>query len=113
MTLSKHVINDFYGLPTLGDGEDLLGLLSEIDMATVTTTICKPSTKWKKSGDLFRHFPQKGLLDKVWPWYAFICANLLPTAQLSDVSRERAILLYAIVTGASIDVGRVIFDHFM
>ena len=29
------------------------------------------------------------------------------------MTRERAILLYALVTSASIDVGRVIFDHYM
>ena len=63
--------------------------------------------------DLFQYFPWKGLLDKVRPWYAFFGANFLSTAHLSDVSRERAILLYAIVIGASIDVGWVIFDHFM
>ena len=42
-----------------------------------------------------------------------MCANLQPTTHLSDVSRERAILLYALATGASIDVGRLIFDHYM
>ena len=52
-------------------------------------------------------------MDKVSPWYAFVCASLQPTAHLSDVSRERAILLHALITGAFINVGRVIFDHYM
>ena len=55
-------------------------------------------------GDVYKHFPHKVFLDKVKPWYAFVCANLLPTAHLSDVSKERAILINAFMTGASIDV---------
>ena len=57
--------------------------------------------------------PHNALLDKVRPWYAFVCASLLSMAHLSDVSRERAILLYALMNGASIDVGWVIFYHYM
>ena len=38
-----------------------------------------------------------------------MCTNLLPTAHLSDVSRERTILLNAIMTRASKDVGKVKF----
>ena len=64
-------------------------------------------------GDVYKHFPRKALVDNIRPWYAFVCVNLQPTAHLSDVTRERAILLYALVTGASIDVGRVIFYHYM
>ena len=52
-------------------------------------------------------------MDKVRPWYAFVCASLLPTAHLSDVSREKSILLFALMTGASIVMGIVIFDHYM
>ena len=29
------------------------------------------------------------------------------------MTRERAIMLYALMMGASIDVGQVIFDHYM
>ena len=82
-------------------------------MTTVSTAIYKPGIVWKMSGDVYKHFPWKDLLDKVRPWFAFICACMLPTAHLRDVSRERAILLYEIITSASIEVGRVIFDNFM
>lgn len=58
---------------------------------------------------LKKKFPRKGLVDTMRPWYAFVCANLQPIAHLSDVSRERVILLYVLATGAFIDVGRVFF----
>ena len=36
---NKDVINNYYGLPTTGDEEDFLRLLSEIDMATVSASV--------------------------------------------------------------------------
>ena len=82
----KHVINDFYGLPTLGyeegDEEGYLRLLTDIDIATVSATICKPGMVWKMAGDAYKHFPRKGLVDTIRPWYAFVCANLQPTTHL-------------------------------
>ena len=48
MKFDKHVINEFYGLLTLGyeegDEEDYMRLLTDIDMATVSAIVCKPST---------------------------------------------------------------------
>ena len=65
ITFTKHVVNEYYWLPTLGDDEDYLHFLSEIDMATVSSIICKLGTVWKISGDFYRDFPCKALLDKV------------------------------------------------
>ena len=113
VTFTKQAINNYFGLPTLGDNEDYVRLLSDVDMAMVYSFVCKPGIVWKMSGDVSKHFPRKCLLNKVRPWYAFICASLTPMTHLSDVSRERAILLYAIMVGASIDVGQVIFDSYM
>ena len=52
----KHVINEFYGLPTLGyeegDEEDYLRFLSDIDMAIVSAIVCKSGTVWKMVGDV-------------------------------------------------------------
>ena len=60
VTFTKQVINECYGLPTWGDDEDYLCFLSEIDMAIVSATICKPGTVWKMFGDVYKHFPPKG-----------------------------------------------------
>ena len=57
VTFTKQVINEYYLLPTMGDDEDYLRFLSKIDMATISSTICKPGTIWKKLGDVYKHFP--------------------------------------------------------
>ena len=84
---SKEVINEYYVFPTMGENEEFLKLFSEVDMAMVSATICKLAIIWKMIRDVYRNFPRKGLIDKVRPWFAFVCANLLSTAHLSDVSR--------------------------
>lgn len=53
-------------------------------------------------------FPQQALSHYGKAWYAFIGANIQPTRHVSDVTRERATLLYAIVTGLNVDVGVLI-----
>ena len=38
-------------------------------------------------------------------WHYFICAWLTPTAHLTEVTKERALLLYDIKKGLTINVG--------
>ena len=41
-------------------------------------------------------------------WYTFICANLKPSLHLFIVTRDKTILLYAIIQGSKFDVVHVI-----
>ena len=52
------------------------------------------------------HFPSKDLHPHMKVWHHFICARLVPTMHLSEVTKERAALLYAILMGKKINVGR-------
>lgn len=42
-------------------------------------------------------------------WHAFLCARLIPITHLSNVTKDSAIMLYALAMGFSIDVGKVIY----
>lgn len=42
-------------------------------------------------------------------WHAFLCARLMQVTRLSDVTKKRALLLYALASGFSVDVGKVIY----
>ena len=47
-------------------------------------------------------------------WHYFICARLMPTMHLSEVTKERSVLLYGILMGKKINVGRwvqLIINH--
>lgn len=74
----------------------------------------KANTKEKVS------FPYSALSQYGKAWYAFICANLMPTRHQNDITKEREILLYGIVHQCygsenerriyDIDVGMIIHE---
>ena len=43
-------------------------------------------------------------------WQYFVCQKMMPATHFSDVTADKAVLIYAILRGMSIDVGRVVFD---
>lgn len=52
--------------------------------------------------------PKAALRDQyVKAWHAFVCARFYPSSHTSNVTKDMALLLYAILTRKSIDVGRV------
>lgn len=60
-------------------------------------------TSWNQYGAVT--FPHKELSRYGMAWYMFLCAKLMSSTHLTDVTQERVVLLYAIVTRKSIDVG--------
>lgn len=72
----------------------------------VIRQLCRPGAAWKsKDQQGAMTFPHKELSRYGKVWYTFLCAKLMPSTHLADVTQERAVLLYAIVNGMSIDVG--------
>ena len=51
-------------------------------------------------------FPSIGLTRECKAWYYFLAARLMPLRHFSDINKERAMLLYSIVTGKSLDLGK-------
>lgn len=54
---------------------------------------------------------KKNLKVKVVLWYVFISKRMMPVGHTNNVQRERALVLYAIFTGLTIDVGKLIFGQ--
>lgn len=80
------------------------------DWDQVLTNLCRPGVEWTLKGTEAIHFSQKELSRYSKAWYYSICAKFLPTTHVSDVIKDRAMLLYAIVTGKTVDMGQVIQD---
>lgn len=89
-----------------------LALLEELDLNEVSRVLCKPGTVWAtKEGTTEKlSFPHTALSRYVKAWYSFICANLMPIRHQNDVTKDRAVLLFGIVTGKRVDVGRIIYS---
>lgn len=81
-----------------------------VDPDEVIRTLAKLGTSWKRSGDDVINFSASGIFTKCKAWYHFVSAKLLPSGNLSEVTKEREILNYAIQRGLSIDVGLGIYN---
>ncbi|KAG9444990.1 hypothetical protein H6P81_016330 [Aristolochia fimbriata] len=84
----RQMINDFYGV--LDKAVDMLHLRQE----WATGTDGRP-----------RHILKRDLRPEARVWMYFICARLLPATHYTEVTVDRAYLLYAIMTGHLVNVG--------
>ncbi|PIN11694.1 hypothetical protein CDL12_15703 [Handroanthus impetiginosus] len=51
------------------------------------------------------HFPRTTLTFAADNWLRFVSARLLPSSHTSEVTRERAVMIYAILTDVPFDIG--------
>ncbi|PIN21730.1 hypothetical protein CDL12_05568 [Handroanthus impetiginosus] len=77
----------------------------------ISETICAAPPNWV----LNVHnepigIPRSSLTNKAWDWLRFINVLLYPSSHLSEVSNDRAILLYTILTGVPLDIERYIHN---
>ena len=109
MKYDNTTINNLFCLqynPVGPDDVDLL-LNNKANIPMITQAICLSSgTRWTIVREAHAHFPSKDLHPHMKVWHHFICARLVPTMHLSEVTKERAALLYAIQTGKKINVSR-------
>ncbi|EOX93875.1 Uncharacterized protein TCM_002866 [Theobroma cacao] len=43
-------------------------------------------------------------------WLYFVVARMLPVKHVSDITKDKALLLYCILIGKAIDIGRLIYN---
>ena len=92
--------------PVGPDDMDVL-LNNKANIPMITQAICQSKgTRWTIVRDAHAHFPLNDLHPHMKVWYHFICARLMPTMHLSEVTKERVALLYAILMGKKINVGQ-------
>ena len=72
--------------------------------------LTKGKCEWKQHPSTFEvtTFPMAALRSVPKAWYNFLCVTLKPSLHLSTVTKDKAILLYAIVKDIKFDLGYVI-----
>lgn len=61
--------------------------------------LCRPGVIWTLKGNEDLHVSSNELSQYGLALFYFICARMLPSIQLLEINRDRASLLYAIITG--------------
>ena len=108
----KHVhydtgmINQLFCLQYTPHGLDELDLLvKSANMEEISNEICGRATKWNIVRGEHAYFPSKDLHQNMKVWHHFICGRLVPTLHTSEVTKDRALLLYGIKKRLKINVG--------
>ena len=111
VNFSPKAINRFFKLPDIENDEYNQFIAKQIDFEEILQEIAVPGTRWKLSDDKPITFKSIGLTRDCKGWHYFLGARLMPVRHFSDVNKDRAILLYCLMTGKSLDVGKFISSH--
>lgn len=107
--IGEDEINGYYQFPTAGQRNAYASFVSQgPDYELIIRELCQPGTTWTLHESGSMTFPHSRLSLYGKAWYAYICAKLMPCTHVSDVTKERAVLLYSIVKGMKMDVGLII-----
>ena len=106
-------IKRFLKLQDIENNEYHAFLRGKIDYQEVLRTITVPGTQWKVTDGKPITFPSIGLTKECKAWYYFLATRLMPVRHFSDITKERDVLLYALVTEMSIDLGKFLSFHIM
>ena len=79
------------------------------DLDPVVESLGKPGTQWIKRGGKKLTIPSNKLYKEAQVWWHIMASRLMSTSHLSDITKEWLTLLYAVMTGMMINVGKVIF----
>ena len=84
-------------------------LLNEPDYQKIVDLLTAGKGKWKGTKKtLYKSISKGDLTEEAKVWFYFISSVLLPSKCLSTMRRDEAILLYALLKGYKINVGKII-----
>ncbi|MFQ6648171.1 hypothetical protein Gotur_021200 [Gossypium turneri] len=113
--LTSKSINDLFNLPDVEEDE-YYPMMSNINwdfLQHVLDVVTNPGSQWilRKYGS---HSCQREYLKPVAKvWFYFFCYSFMPISHSSTISMERMLLLYAILTEKSINVGKIILKEIL
>ncbi|PKU67230.1 hypothetical protein MA16_Dca018724 [Dendrobium catenatum] len=104
-------VNHLYKLRDFKFDEYTAFTLEPINSDVLLRVLCKPynGTMWKKRKDKIIKFPTSYLTQLSKVWHYFISTHLLPSKKKGEVTKEQAMLNYAIQVGYTIDVEKHIY----
>ncbi|PIN16586.1 hypothetical protein CDL12_10760 [Handroanthus impetiginosus] len=105
---SARTINSVFGTPFIDTPGEILKFLEDHPpLVTICELICREIPQWILSRlNEPIHFPCTTLTVAADNWLRFVSARLLPSSHTFEVTRERAVMIYAILTDIPFDIGR-------
>ncbi|PON41193.1 LOW QUALITY PROTEIN: hypothetical protein PanWU01x14_291710 [Parasponia andersonii] len=108
----EEAINAIFGLrDPVDEHSEFVEEVTEPKLLTVLETVAVTEAEWNVSSLGAYTCLQSSLNLATKIWYHFLKSYLLPTTHGKTVSKDRALLLYSILIGKSINVGRIIYKE--
>ena len=106
---SKEEINILFSLRVQKDGSKFKKQQKEPEHQKIVDLLTAGKGEWKGTKKTpFKSIAKGDLTEEANVWFYFISSILMPSKHLSIVRREEAILLYALLKGYKINVGKII-----
>ena len=106
---NKEKINGLFNLKVQKGGSKFKRLLKEPEDQRIVDLLTVDKGKWKATKKTpYESIARGDLTKEAKVWFYFISLVLLPSKHLSIVRRNEAILLYALLKGYKINVGKII-----
>ena len=106
---NREEINKLFNLRVQKDGSKFKKQLKELEHQKIVDLLTTGKGKWKGTRKTpFKSIARGDLTEEAKVWFYFISSILMPSKHLSTVRREEAILLYALLKGYKINVGKII-----
>ncbi|MED6223621.1 hypothetical protein PIB30_075785 [Stylosanthes scabra] len=85
---------------------------NDLRLEEVLACLCEERAQWVLHADGRPHFLRRADLQPMaGGWYEFVCRSIIPTTNRSEVTVERAVLIYSIIIGEDIRVEEIIADQ--
>ena len=110
----KEEINRLYNLGVEKDGSKFKKQLREPEHKKIVDLLTIGKGEWKGTKKTpFKSIARGDLIEEAKVWFYFINSFLMPSKHLSTMRREEAILLYALLKGYKINVGKIIEKYIL
>ncbi|PIN22642.1 hypothetical protein CDL12_04643 [Handroanthus impetiginosus] len=108
VNFSIKAINSLFGTPSIDIPKELQEFMEDHPpLDTICELICKDDPQWTLSRlNEPIYFSRIKLTNEADHQLRFISAHLLPTTHTSDVTKDRAVMIFAILIDISFDIGQ-------
>ena len=114
ISFNREKINETFNLKEQKDRSKFKKLLNELEYRKIVDLLTYGKGKWCATRKNPRESIARGsLTEEAKLWFYFVSLVLLPSKHLSTMRKNEAILLYALLKGYKINVGKIIENSIM
>ena len=114
ISFNRETINETFNLKVRKDWSKFKKLLKELEYQKIVDLLTDEKGKWKATRKTPHESIARGsLTEEAKVWSYFVNSVLLPSKHLNIVIKNEAILLYALLKGYKINVGKIIENSIM